>query len=123
MSGRLAVEALALGIAGYLLVQLRALGPTTISVVGFLVGLAWGYKEFRSLRSAVPLALLAAFGLPILDRLLRSGPRVPTSGDPRPNTSTMASTNGLNGHSKGNSKMTITKRPWNARGHADHGWL
>ena len=35
-------------------------------------------------------------------------------------TATAAATNG---HSNGTSKLQITKRPWDARGFADHGWL
>ena len=34
----------------------------------------------------------------------------------------MATANG-NSHANGTSSLKITKRPWNARGQADHGWL
>ena len=36
---------------------------------------------------------------------------------------TMTTTNGTNGHANGAANLKITKRPWNARGFADHGWL
>ncbi|KAK3699191.1 hypothetical protein LTR37_016552 [Vermiconidia calcicola] len=35
----------------------------------------------------------------------------------------MATTAATNGHANGTSGLKVTKRPWDARGHADHDWL
>ena len=35
----------------------------------------------------------------------------------------MTTTTATNGHANGTSNLKINKRPWNARGHADHGWI
>lgn len=65
------------------------------------------------------LAVILAFFTPLRSSLTKSLNKIPISSSLTTSRRAMATTAAANG----TSKLQITKRPWNARGHADHGWL
>ena len=68
------------------------------------------------------LAIVLAFSSTLRSAFPKSLNRATSSLTSAINRRTMATTNGTNGHNAA-ANLKITKRPWNARGFADHGWL
>lgn len=78
-------------------------------------------SHFRTVATLVAIAaVILAFYTPLRSALARQLPKSLSSTTPAVPRRTMATTTAT---ANGTGNLNITKRPWNARGHADHGWL
>ncbi len=77
---------------------------------------------FKTAALIALLGLTLSFFTPLRSSLSKSISKI-SSSSAALTTRAMATTAASNGHTNGTSNLKITKRPWDARGHADHGWL
>lgn len=78
--------------------------------------------HFRTVATLVAIAaVILAFYTPLRSAIARQLPKPLSSSTPVLSRRTMATTTAT--ASGTDNKLNITKRPWNARGHADHDWL
>lgn len=79
-------------------------------------------SHFRTVATLVAIAAVTlAFYTPLRSAIARQLPKPLSSSTPVVSRRTMATTTAT--ASGTDNKLNITKRPWNARGHADHDWL